>query len=71
MQAIAVTIPDAMLAAQISRSTIYEEIGKGRLRAFKIGRATRIRVEDLRAWLDSRPAIKPHPPAPRSRRGKR
>jgi excisionase family DNA binding protein len=59
MDVAAVTIAETAKAANLGHSTIYEEIRRGNLKAFKIGRSTRIRVEDLRLWLDSRPALKP------------
>lgn len=37
----------------LGRSTIYEEIRAGRLRAFKVGKATLIHRDDAEAWLDS------------------
>jgi excisionase family DNA binding protein len=52
-------IDDAAEAANVGRSTIYEEIGRGNLRAVKVGRRSIILVEDLRKWLESRPAIIP------------
>jgi excisionase family DNA binding protein len=36
----------------LGRSTIYQEIAAGRLRAIKIGRSVRVRRDDLDAWLD-------------------
>jgi excisionase family DNA binding protein len=44
--------PDITRLTQFGRSTIYREIAAGRLRAIRIGRATRIRYEDLQVWLD-------------------
>jgi excisionase family DNA binding protein len=42
----------------IGRSTVYEEIKKGRLRAVKVGRRTLITDEDERAWLASLPSLR-------------
>jgi excisionase family DNA binding protein len=67
MHEVALTIPDAAKAANISRSSLYEEIRHQRLRAVKIGRSTRIRIEDLRAWIDSRPPLAPLNKQPRYR----
>ena len=65
MNQLALPILEAAKAAGMGRSKLFEEIRDGRLRAVKIGRSTRIRVEDLQAWLDSRPAVEPkmHPTA--------
>lgn len=57
MEAVAVTILEASRAAKIGRSKLYEEIRDGNLRAVKIGRSTRIKVDDFRQWLESRPTI--------------
>jgi len=42
--------------ARLSRTRIYEEIGKGSLCAIKVGRRTLITTEAARAWLESQPA---------------
>jgi excisionase family DNA binding protein len=39
----------------IGRTSIFEAIRQGRLRAIKAGSRTLIRMEDLRAFLDSLP----------------
>lgn len=49
--------PDVTEATSLGRSTIYEEIAAGRLRAVKIGRAVRVRSDDLAAWIDSRTTV--------------
>jgi excisionase family DNA binding protein len=41
--------------AGINRTKFYEEIGTGRLKAFKVGRRTLIRAEDAQAWICSIP----------------
>jgi excisionase family DNA binding protein len=41
----------------VGRSTVYEEIKSGRLRAVKVGRRTLIREEDERAWLAALPSV--------------
>jgi hypothetical protein len=43
----------------IGRSSIYNQIAAGRLRARKIGRRTVILDEDWRAFLESTPVIAP------------
>ena len=44
--------PDVTGLTKFGRSTIYREIAAGRLRAVRIGRAVRVRRDDLEAWLD-------------------
>jgi excisionase family DNA binding protein len=41
--------------AGVSRTVLYQEIAAGRLRARKVGTATVILADDLRAWLESLP----------------
>ncbi len=49
------TIEGSALQAKCGRTTIYEEIRRGRLKARKIGRRTIILDEDLRRWLGTLP----------------
>ncbi|MEQ1498848.1 MAG: helix-turn-helix domain-containing protein [Novosphingobium sp.] len=57
MQApIAVTIPDAVQATGMSRTSIYEALKRGDLSARKAGRRTLISFADLEAYLASLPA---------------
>jgi excisionase family DNA binding protein len=57
METLAYTILEAKrVAAGISRTTLYEEIKAGRLRAVKRGRRTLILADDLKTWLLSLPA---------------
>ena len=57
MQApIAVTIPDAVQATGMSRTSIYEALKRGDLSARKAGRRTLISFADLQAYLASLPA---------------
>jgi excisionase family DNA binding protein len=53
---LALGIMDAARAAGVGRSTIYENINSGALKARKAGRRTLIHREDLQAWLASFPA---------------
>lgn len=48
-KALVLTIPEACHALSVGRSTVYSLIGQGRLKAVKIGKATRITVESIRA----------------------
>jgi len=52
------TIANVMALASIGRTTVYAEIKMGRLKARKLGRKTVVLDSDLRAWLESLPAIK-------------
>jgi excisionase family DNA binding protein len=57
----AFSIAEACAAARIGRTTIYKEIGAGRLRAIKHGGRTLVLPSDLRRWLESGPPISPKP----------
>lgn len=48
-------IVEAAQAAGIGRSTVFEEINAGRLKARKAGRRTLILRDDLAAWLANLP----------------
>lgn len=57
MQApISLTIPDAVKASGMSRSSIYEALKRGDLSACKAGRRTLISFVALQAYLASLPA---------------
>lgn len=47
--ALVVSVPEACKALSVGRTTIYELIGAGHLKVVKIGRATRVTVESIRA----------------------
>ena len=51
------TIPEAVSATGVSRSSIYRALKAGELSARKSGRRTRIRAEELKRWLNSLPAM--------------
>ena len=55
---IAVTIPDAVKATGMSRTSIYEALKRGDLSARKAGRRTLISFADLEAYLASLPAYR-------------
>lgn len=52
---LAVTIPDAVKATGMSRTSIYEALKRGDLIARKAGRRTLISFADLEAYLASLP----------------
>lgn len=52
LEPLAYDIPDACEVLRLSRSFIYEEIKRGRLRAVKCGRRTLIRRQDAEEYLD-------------------
>lgn len=53
---IAVTIPDAVKASGMSRTSIYEALKRGDLSARKAGRRTLISFADLETYLARLPA---------------
>jgi excisionase family DNA binding protein len=55
--ALAYTVEMAAKAATVGRTSIYEAINSGALKAKKIGRRTLILDEDLRSWLASLPSM--------------
>jgi excisionase family DNA binding protein len=59
----ALKISEACSASRCGRTTIYEAIKQGELRAVKRGKSTLILEGDLRRWLESLPAVnhKAHP----------
>jgi excisionase family DNA binding protein len=56
---LAYSITDACMAGNTGRTTIYEAIRAGELRAVKRGRRTLILADDLRQWLESLPSLNP------------
>jgi excisionase family DNA binding protein len=52
---ITLTIPDAVKATDMSRTSIYEALKRGDLTARKAGRRTLISFADLQAYLASLP----------------
>jgi excisionase family DNA binding protein len=53
----ALKISEACDASRCGRTTLYEAIKRGELRAVKRGKSTLILEADLRRWLESLPAI--------------
>ena len=51
----ALSVRDFCRWSSLGRTAVYEEIGRGRLKARKVGRRTIILFEDARRWLDTLP----------------
>jgi excisionase family DNA binding protein len=58
---LALKISEACAASRCGRTTVYEAIKRGDLRALKRGKSTLILETDLRRWLESLPAAVLHP----------
>ena len=58
---IAFSVAEACSAARIGRTSLYEAVRCGKLRAVKHAKRTLILAEDLRRWLESLPAVEPKP----------
>jgi len=59
---LAYSIAEACAAARAGRTSIYEAIRAGTLRAVKRGRRTIVLAHDLHRYLESLPALEPKPP---------
>lgn len=45
------TMRQAADRLQVSRSSLYREVGRGRLQVVKLGHLTRVRVDDLESYV--------------------
>jgi len=50
------TIQEVISRCRLGRTLLYGEIGAGRLRVVRFGRAVRVRSDDLTAWIEERTA---------------
>lgn len=56
---IAVKFKDAIKISGVGRTSLYDAIRRGELKAIKRGRSTLIMTEELKRWLSSAPEIRP------------
>jgi len=56
--ALGLTVLEAAKIAGIGRSTIYEELASGRLKAKKLGRRTIVTEQALSEWMAGLPAYR-------------
>lgn len=54
---LAVSVKNAAVLTDLSETTIREAIDREALPAYRVGRAIRIDLTDLKAWLLSRPRV--------------
>jgi excisionase family DNA binding protein len=59
MERLAISIEEAARLGGPRRAKLYDEIARGKLRAIKVGRATRILITDFQNYMAGLPAIEP------------
>jgi excisionase family DNA binding protein len=59
VEKLALTVAEAAALGGPCRSALYQDIRKGRLRAVKRGRSTRILIEDFKEYLASLQTLHP------------
>ncbi len=52
------SVNGALIYANVGRTTFYDALAKGNLRAIKCGRRTLVPVAELDRWMDSMPAYR-------------
>lgn len=57
MEQLALTVPEACVAARVGKTVLYQAIASGALRARKRGRRTLLLPADLREWVGRLPTI--------------
>ena len=50
-------IPEFLELYSISRTTFYREVNEGRIALTKIGKASRVAIEDAEAWTSALPKM--------------
>src|SRR5262245_15782263 len=69
MSTLAYSVPEACAIACAGRTSVYEAIRSGALRAVKRGRRTLILPDDLRRWVESLPPVPVKKPDTKQQRG--
>lgn len=57
MEPLTITVPEAARALGISRTKAYALTRSGELPSFRLGRAVRVPIAELRAWITTNAAV--------------